>query len=148
MVAIKDDAPRGTLAAEDLDGDGTTDVIMMTDRGQVVAVNAADGKIRWEVSAANEGQAIAFADLDGDRVLDVVLAGGQSFALALSGRDGSIVWKDDEPAALVANHSVMLAPRSIVTMPFGSGALLIAGDPSRTGLRAVELRKGTGPLKH
>jgi outer membrane protein assembly factor BamB len=146
MVAIKDDAPRGALAAEDLNGDGTTDVIIMTDRGRVVAVNAADGKIRWEVSVANEGQSIAFADLDGDRVLDVVLAGGQSFALALSGRDGSIVWKDDEPAALVANHSVALAPRSIVTMPFGSGALLIAGDPSRTGLRAVELRKGTRPI--
>ena len=145
MVAIKDDAPRGTLAAEDLDGDGSTEVIMMTDRGRVVAVNAADGKIRWEVNAANEGQAIAFADLDGDRVLDVVLAGGQSFALALSGRDGSVVWKDDEPPALVANHSVALAPRSIVTMPFGSGALLIAGDPSRTGMRAVELHKGAAP---
>jgi outer membrane protein assembly factor BamB len=144
MVEIKDDAPRGTLAAEDLDGDGLTEVIMMTDRGRVVAVNAADGKIRWEVNAANEGQSIAFADLDGDRVLDVVLAGGQGFAFALSGRDGSVVWKDDEPAALVANHSVTLGPRSIVTMPFGSGALLIAGDSSRTGLRAVELHKGTG----
>jgi outer membrane protein assembly factor BamB len=146
IVTIEGDAPRGSLAAEDLDGDGTPDVIMMTDRGRVVAVNAADGKIRWEVNAANEAQAIAFADLDGDRVLDVVLAGGQSFALALSGRDGSVVWKDDEPPALAANHSVALAPRSIVTMPFGSGALLIASDPSRTGLRAVELRKGTRPL--
>jgi outer membrane protein assembly factor BamB len=146
MVAIKDDAPRGTLVAEDLDSDGSTEVIMMTDRGRVVAVNAADGKTRWEVNAPNEGQAIAFADVDGDRVLDVVLAGGQGFALALSGRDGSVVWKDDEPPALVANHSVALAPRSIVTMPFGSGSLLIAGDTSRTGLRAVELRKGAAPL--
>jgi outer membrane protein assembly factor BamB len=148
MVAIKDDAPRGTLAVQDLDGNGSPEVIMMTDRGRVVAVNAADGKILWEATVASEGQSVAFADLDGDRVLDVVLAGGQSFALALSGRDGSVLWKDDEPPALVANHSVGLAPRSIVAMPFGSGALLIAGDPSRTGLRALEFHRGTGSIKH
>jgi outer membrane protein assembly factor BamB len=148
MVAIKDDAPRGTLAVQDLDGDGSPDVIMMTESGRVVAVDAADGKIRWEATVASEGQAVAFADLDGDRVLDVVLAGGQGFALALSGRDGSVVWKDDEPPAVVANHSVALAPRSIVAMPFGSGVLLIAGDPSRTGLRALEFHQGTGPFKH
>jgi len=52
-----------------------------------------------------------------------------------------------KPAALVANHSVALATAlELLQWPFGSGALLIAGDPSRTGLRAVELRKG--PLNH
>jgi len=145
MVAIKDDVPRGALAAEDLDGDGSLEVIMMTERGRVIAVSGADGKILWEASVGNEGQSVAFADVDGDRVLDVVLAGGQSFALALSGRDGSVVWKDNEPPAVVANHSVSLAPRSIVAMPYGSGALLIAGDPSRTGLRALEFPKGSAP---
>ena len=107
--------------------------------------SGADGKILWEASVGSEGQSVAFADIDGDRVLDVVLAGGQSFALALSGRDGSVVWKDNEPPAVVANHSVSLAPRSIVAMPYGSGALLIAGDPSRTGLRALEFPKGSAP---
>jgi outer membrane protein assembly factor BamB len=148
MVAIKDDYPRETLTAQDLDGDGSPEVIMTTDRGRVVAVNAAEGKILWEVTVASEGQSVAFADLDGDRVLDVVLAGGQSVALALSGRDGSIVWKDDELPALVANHSVAPAPRSIVAMPVGAGVLLIAGDPSGTGLRALEFHQGTGPVKH
>lgn len=143
MVAIKDDVPRGTLAAEDLNGDGSPEVIMMTERGRVIAVSGAEGKILWEASVGNEGQSVAFADVDGDRVLDVVLAGGQSFALALSGRDGSVVWKDNEPPAVVANHSVSLAPRSIVAVPYGSGALLIAGDPSRTGLRALEFPKGS-----
>jgi outer membrane protein assembly factor BamB len=148
MVAIKDDIPRGALAAEDLDGDGSPEVIMMTDRGRVIAVSGADGKILWEATDGNDGQSVAFADVDGDRVLDVVLAGGQSFALALSGRDGSVVWKDNEPPAIVANHSVALAPRSIIAIPYGSGALLIAGDPSRTGLRALEVSKGSAPLKH
>ena len=143
MVAIKDDTPRGTLAAADLDGDGSTEVIMMTDRGRVVAVSAADGKTLWEANVSNESETVAFVDVDGDRVLDVVMAGGQSFALALSGRDGSIVWKDNEPPTLAANHSVSLAPRSIVAVPYGSGALLIACDPSRTALRAIEFPKRT-----
>jgi outer membrane protein assembly factor BamB len=141
MVAIKGDAPRGTLAAADLDGDGSPEVIMMTDRGRVVAVSAADGKTLWEANVSNESETVAFADINGDQVLDVVMTGGQSFALALSGRDGSVVWQDNEPPALVANHSVSLARRSIVVMPFGSGALLIAGDPSRMALRAMEFPK-------
>jgi len=145
MVAIKDDVPRGVLAAEDLSGDGSPEVIMMTVRGRVMAISGADGKVLWEASAGNEGQSVAFADVDGDRVLDVVLAGGQSFALALSGRDGSVVWKDNEPPAVVANHSVVLVPRSMIAMPYGSGALLIGGDPSRTGLRALEFPKGSAP---
>jgi outer membrane protein assembly factor BamB len=148
MVAIKDDSPRGTLAAADLDGDGSAEVIMTTEHGRVVAVTAADGKILWEAAVPNEGQELAFADIDGDGILDVLLAGGQSFAVALSGRDGSVVWKDNEPPALVANHSVSLAPRSIVAMPYGSGALVISGDPVRTGLRALEFPKGTAPIKY
>ncbi len=138
MVAIKGDAPRGTLAAADLDGDGWPEVIMMTDQGRVVAVNAADGKTLWEAKVSSESEAVAFADLNGDHVLDVVIAGGQNFALALSGRDGSVVWQDKEAPALVANHSSSLARRSIVAIPFGSGTLLIAADPSRMSLRAME----------
>ena len=142
-VVIKDDVPRGNLSAEDLDGDGIAEVIMMTDRGRVVAVNATDGKTLWEVSVGNDAETVAFADLNGDRVLDVVIAGRQSFAMALSGRDGSIVWKDNEPPALVANHAAPLTGRSIVAVPYGSGALLIGSDPSRTSLRAIEFPKGT-----
>jgi len=143
MVTTKGDAPRGTLAAADLDGDGSPEVIMMTERGRLVAVSATDGKTLWEANVSSEGEAVAFADVNGDHVLDVLMTGGQSFALALSGRDGSVVWKDDEAPALAANHSVSLAQRSLVVMPFGSGALLIAGDPSRTALRAMEFPKGT-----
>jgi outer membrane protein assembly factor BamB len=143
MVAIKDDAPRGTLAAADLDGDGSPEVIMMTEQGRVVAVSAAEGKTLWTANVSNESETVAFADVNGDQVLDVLIAGGQNFALALSGRDGSVVWQDNEAPALVANHSGSTARRAIVAMPFGSGALLIAGDPSRTALRAMEFPKVT-----
>src|SRR6266404_3741843 len=148
MVAIKEDAPRGTLAAADLDDDGSPEVIFMTERGRVVAVTASDGKILWESVVANESQELAFADVNGDRILDVVLSGGPSFAVALSGRDGAVVWKDNEAPALVANHSVSLAPRSIVAMPYGSGVLLISSDPARTGLRALLFLRVRRPPRH
>lgn len=141
LVAIKDDAPRGTLTAQDLDADGFPEVIMMTDRGRVVVVNGTDGKTLWEASLGNETEAVAFVDVNGDQVLDVVVAGGQTFASALSGRDGSVVWKDNEPPTFVGNHAGSLAPRSVIAVPYGSGALLIAGDPARTGLRAIEFSK-------
>lgn len=145
MVAIKEDSLRGILAAQDLDGDRSPEIIMSTNRGRVIAVTAADGKILWETNVGIDGQPAAFADVNGDGVLDVVLFGGQSASLALSGRDGSVVWKDNEPSALIANHATALAPRSIVAMPFGSGVLLISSDPSHTGLRALEFSKGSGP---
>jgi outer membrane protein assembly factor BamB len=138
MVAINDDAPRGALAVADLDGDGSPEVIMMTDRGRVIAVNGGDGKILWQAKVPNETQTLA-------RVLDVVLPGAQSFALALSGRDGSLLWKDNEAPGLVANHALAAGPRSIVVLPYGAGAILIAADSSRTGLRALEFPKATAP---
>ncbi|HVS82385.1 MAG TPA: PQQ-binding-like beta-propeller repeat protein [Pyrinomonadaceae bacterium] len=142
-VALKDDTPRGTLSAADLDGDGVAEVIMLTDHGRIVAVKTADGKILWESLITNDAQSVAFADVNGDHVLDVLVAGGQTFAMALSGRDGSVVWKEDEPPALVANHAASLTPRSLIAVPHGPGILLIGSDPSRMGLRAVEFPGGT-----
>jgi outer membrane protein assembly factor BamB len=148
-VALKDDTPRGTLSAADLDGNGVSEVIMLTERGRVVAVNTSDGKILWESFSTNDAQSVAFADVDGDHVLDVLMAGGQTFALALSGRDGSVVWKEDAPAALAANHAALVGPRSVIAAPHGSGILLIGIDPSRSGLRAVGFSRGTArPVSH
>lgn len=148
-VALKDDTPRGTLSAADLFGDGVTEVVMLTEHGRVVTVNAVDGKILWESFSSNDAQSVAFADVDGDHVLDVLVAGGQTFAVALSGRDGSVVWKEEGPAVLVANHVTSLAPRSMLAAPHASGILLIGIDPSRIGLRAVAFPRGTvKPASH
>jgi len=148
-VAISGDAPRGTLAGVDLNGDGIAEVIMVTEHGRVVAVNAADGKAVWEVDGGSECEAVAFADVDADGVLDVLMAGGQTFALALSGRDGSVVWRDDEPLSAVANHATSPPFRSVFAIPSATGVLLIGSDPSRTGLRAIEFPKAsTRPDRH
>ena len=136
-MTIPNDTPRGTLIAQDLDGNGFAEVIMTTERRHLVVVNATDGKIVWDVPAQDYGVALAFADVNGDHILDVFVSGEQRLATALSGRDGSIIWKDDEPAPLATNHATAPDSNGLVAVSTRAGVLLVARDPSRTGLRAI-----------
>jgi outer membrane protein assembly factor BamB len=142
-VAIEDDFPRGRLAVEDLDGDGTPEVVMITDRARVVAMNTTDGKIRWEAGGATDAASAAFADVNGDNVLDVLVAAWPAFAIALSGRDGSLLWRADEemdPAARMPFGS----GRSLVTAAVSGGNAIVAGtDSYRKAFRAVGLPRGS-----
>jgi outer membrane protein assembly factor BamB len=140
-MAIPNDAPRGTLVAQDLDGDGVAEIIMTTERRHLIAVNSADGKILWDVTANDYGETLAFADINGDHVLDIFTEAGQRFAVALSGRDGSIIWKDDEAPVLATNHAVAFESRGLLAVPNGNGLLLIGAEPARTGLRAINFSR-------
>ena len=142
-VAIEDDWPRGKLSVEDMDGDGAPEVVMITNRARVVALNTTDGKIRWQANGATDAASAAFADLDGDGVLDVLVAAWPAFAVAFSGRDGSLIWRADEemnPAARLPFG----AGRSLVTASVegGSNAIVAGTDSYRKGFRAVGLPKG------
>lgn len=139
-VTLKDDRPRGSLIAQDLDSDGRAEVVMFTERGRVVVVKSDEGKIVWEADA-RRAESAAFADVNGDQVLDLLLAGREGFAFALSGRDGSVVWKDERPNGAATNHSAAASPRQTFAIPSASGVLIIAADPNRTGLRAIEFPK-------
>ena len=146
LGAIKadDDSVRGTLAAADVDGDGSSEIVMVTKRGRVALVSTADGEVRWFVEGANDAASAVFADVNADGVLDVIVpGGGTTFALAFSGRDGSLVMRVEE-GGKAAPEKANGAPRSLVVTPaLGGGGLLVGGDPGRTGLRAVELPKGS-----
>ncbi|HWW77116.1 MAG TPA: VCBS repeat-containing protein, partial [Pyrinomonadaceae bacterium] len=145
LGAIKadDDSVRGTLAAADVDGDGSSEIVMVTKRGRVALVSTTDGNVRWFAEGATEAATAAFADVNGDGVLDVIVpGGGTTFALAFSGRDGSLVMKVEEGGKATAAPGGAL--RSLVVTPaLGGGGLLVGGDPARIGLRAVELPKGS-----
>lgn len=139
-VTLKDDSPRGTLLAQDLDGDGRPEVVMFTERGRVVVVKSDEGIVVGEADA-RRAESAAFADVNGDRVLDLLLAGKEGFAFALSGRDGSVVWKDETASSIATNRAPGASPRETFAVPGPSGVLIIAADPNRTGLRAVEFPK-------
>lgn len=139
-VAMQDDAPRGNLLAEDLDGDGRPEVMVFTDRGKLMLVKSDEGKIIWEADA-RRAESAAIADLNGDRRLDVLMAGREGFAFALSGRDGSLIWKDEKASNVATNHAPVAAPRDTIALSTVSGILIIVADPHRTGLRAIEFPK-------
>jgi outer membrane protein assembly factor BamB len=147
-VATDEDAPRGSLASTDLDGDRVPDVVMVTKRGRTVAVNTANGKIIWYSTGATDAGSAAFADLDGDGMQDVIVAAGPAFAAGFSGKSGEMIWKaeDENPRAQTGPKAG--AVRALVTAQTGSGSpgYLIGSDPSRMGLRAVSLPKGASKL--
>jgi hypothetical protein len=143
-IRADDDSVRGTLSAADVDGDGSSEIVMVTRRGRVALVSTLDGNVRWFAEGANDAASAAFADLNADGVLDVIVPGtGTTFALAFSGRDGTLVMRVEEGGRAGAASSAN-APRSLVVAPsLGGGGLLVGGDTGRTGLRAVELPKGS-----
>ncbi|HEX8096854.1 MAG TPA: PQQ-binding-like beta-propeller repeat protein, partial [Pyrinomonadaceae bacterium] len=140
-VATEDDAPRGALAAADMDNDGSPEIVMITRRGLIVVVNTADGKIRWYMGGANDAASAAFADLNNDGVLDVLVPAGQTFAVGLSGRDHSLVWRVEEDVKAAAQTRGAGQLRSLAVLPQGGAPtpLLVGSDVSGTGLRAVGL---------
>ena len=143
-VAIEDDFPRGRLSVDDLDGDGAPEVVMITNRARVVAMNTTDGKIRWEASGATDAASAAFADVNGDNVLDVLVAAWPAFAIALSGRDGSLLWRAEEEMDPAARMPFGLG-RSLVTAAVsgGSNAIVAGTDSYRRAFRAVGLPRGS-----
>lgn len=142
VIKAEDDAVRGALAAADVDGDGTTEIVMVTKRGRVALVTTTDGNVRWYSEGATDAASATFADVNADGVLDVIVPGGDSFALGFSGRDGSLVMKVVEGGRPVEGKGKAL--RSLVVAPsLSGGGMLVGGDPARMGLRAVELPKGS-----
>jgi outer membrane protein assembly factor BamB len=137
-INLTDDAPRGALAAADLDGDANMEVIILTDRGRVVASHA-DGKIVWQSAAIDAPESVSFADVNRDGIIDVIVTNRQTLPVALSGRDGSILWQEAEQAPVV-NRPSTSGTYSLATMPMTGATLVIAPDPPFKGLRGVQLR--------
>jgi len=142
-VTLKD-SPRGSLYAQDLDADGTPEVVLFTDGGRVVVVKSDEGKVLWE-GDAKRADATSFADLNGDHVLDLLIAGREGSAFALSGRDGAVIWKDESSAQIVTNHAPATMQRSSLVVSSPAGVLFIATDPGRGGLRALEFPQAVAP---
>jgi len=142
-VTLKD-SPRGSLFAQDLDNDGTAEVILFTDGGRVVVVKSGEGKVMWEADA-KRADAASFADVNGDHVTDLLMTGREGAAFALSGSDGAVIWKDESSAQVVTNHAPGIAQRSSLVVSSPTGVLFIATDAGRGGLRALEFPRAVAP---
>jgi outer membrane protein assembly factor BamB len=138
-IAIEgDDYPVGSLSVQDLNGDKLPEVIMTTNAGRVIAVDVADGKIRWSTDVGAVSVP-AFADLDGDAQLDVVLPGKKNFAVGLSGLSGAVIWKSEDSSATTS--PVGSSARTVAVAKVNDGRLMVVGNDGRVaGLRACEVQ--------
>jgi outer membrane protein assembly factor BamB len=143
-IRAEDDSVRGALASADVDGDGSTEIVMVTKRGRVALVSTDDGTVRWFAEGGEVAASAAFADVNGDGVLDIIVPGtGGTFALGFSGRDGSLVMRVEEGGKVSGQKAGGRMRALVVTPAPGGGGWLVGGDPAGTGLRAVELPKGS-----
>jgi hypothetical protein len=143
-IRAEDDSVRGSLASADVDGDGSTEIVLVTKKGRVALVSTEDGTVRWFAEGGEAAASAAFADVNGDNVLDVIVPGtGSTFALGYSGRDGSLVMRVEESRKGSAEKFGGRTHTLLVTPALGGGGWLVGGDPAGTGLRAVELPKGS-----
>ncbi len=139
-ITTEKDAPRGRLAAADLDNDGSLEIVMTTQNGRVAVISTA-GKVNWAVEGATDAYMATFANLDNDGVLDVIVASATAFALGFSGRDGSLIWRADEnPKSTGSTLPGEGLLRTLTGATSTAGVpLLVGGDGARSSVRAVGL---------
>jgi hypothetical protein len=141
-IAIEgEDYPLGELSIVDLNGDGVSEAIMITNGGRVISVDVADGKLNWSTGAGSLTSVPAFADLNGDAKLDVVLPGTKDFAIGISGLDGSVIWESGEDTSVALGKD---ASRTLAVATVQEGRLILVGtDRTAAGLRAFEVQRSS-----
>ena len=144
-VATEGDAPRGQLAAADMDNDGAPEVVMITRRGRTVVVSTANGKIKWYANIPNRAGTVTLTDLNNDGTPDVFIAADSSSMAGHDGRSGALIFGDEKgtinTTGNAGDQSTTYQTCAYVGNRTGNGAapLVVCNDPASRGLRAVGL---------
>jgi outer membrane protein assembly factor BamB len=147
-VATEGDAPRGQLAAADLDNDGAPEVVMITRRGRTVAVSTANGKIKWYANISNRAGTPILADLNGDGAMDVLIASDSASLVGHDGRNGALIFGEAKSAVNTSGTAIdenaVYQTCAFINARGGSGAvpIVVCNDPAGGGLRADGLPLG------
>lgn len=144
-VATEGDAPRGQLAAADLDNDGAPEVIMITRRGRTVVVSTATGKIKWYANIPNRAATVTLTDLNNDGSPDVLIAADATSMTAHDGRSGALIFGDEKGAINTTGNAEEQGANYQTCAYTGNRAgnvsspFVVCNDPAGRGLRAVGL---------
>lgn len=137
------DYPTGTLSVAPPGASGFTEtLIMLSNLGRVIAVNLADGKVRWSVDGFAHAVAAAFADINSDGQVEMLLPGNRGFVTALSIDDGSLIWLSDEGRNDAAAEPTRSAGLTTLSLKDG-GMVIVGNDVAGIGLRALLLSAPT-----
>lgn len=136
---------KGSVSIEDLNSDGTYDVIAATLSGEIVGLNGKTGDILWtnkvpykpSFTYPKEKAFVAsptLVDLNRDGTRDVVIGSRNGSVYAFDGRTGEIIWEyrtrgpSGVHASVWASDSVIIVAESYSTLTW----LDFSGLPSRT----------------
>jgi len=126
--------PVSEPVAAELDNDIDPEVLTITNRGSVAAVDSDLGKLKWLARVATTSATLSVVDVNGDGSSDVVIPGNTGAAMALSSVDGSVVWQ-------AAESSENLDSEFLLTQRSRDGRLLVAVCRS-SGVAGFELQPG------
>lgn len=140
IVLYGGDYPIGALAPAPGDRAGLVDtLVMISSSGRVVAVNLADGKMKWIAEGFTRAASAVFADVDADGRSDILVPGVNSFAMALSASDGSIIWQSAEEPRDARQARLLSHSAKLIAVTLKDGRTIIVGsDVGGIGLRALQ----------
>jgi outer membrane protein assembly factor BamB len=129
----------GGIAAGDLVGDGSADVVATSLDGHVYALQGKDGKLIWKTAGAQYASwsppNIAALDGKGAPQVLVTTVAGQLYVL--DGSDGKELWSPDVASGGKVGGRAVVAPvdgRSVILAPMGSAGVVAFDWPSRKEL--------------
>lgn len=129
----------GGLAAGDLLGDGSTDLVATSLDGHVYALRGKDGKLIWKTAgnrcASWSPPTIAALDGKGAPQVLVTTVTGQLFVL--DGRDGKELWSPDVAGGGKVGGRAVVEPvdgRSVILAPMGGAGVVAFAWPGRKEL--------------
>jgi outer membrane protein assembly factor BamB len=120
----------------ELDNDEDPELLIITNKGSVAAVDSDLGRLKWIGRVATGAGSLSVVDMDGDGRSDVVIPGNTGSVMALSSLDGSVIWQAEQQSTRENVDS-----RLLVTQKSKAGRLLLAVRRS-SGIAAIELMPG------
>lgn len=107
------------LAAADLDGDGTPEIVMGTESGTLGALRGKTGDTLWLVKRTSPLRAAPIvADVDADKKAEVIAGWADGDVAIVDGKSGKEIWTqhveedDGDPTGLLATPTPLVGPRA------------------------------------
>lgn len=135
--------PTGTLSLASTSGSSLSDtLIMLSNLGRVLAVDLAQGKVKWSVEGFTSAAAAALADVDADGTVDILLPDNRGHVNAFALGDGSRIWRSEEAGGDTTPVSLPTRAGRLVTISQSDGStMVISNDFAGVGLRAFVLTR-------
>lgn len=113
--------PVRRLRAYDMDGDGTSEILLGGLHGLVWLISAAGDNPLWETSIGSRVDEARFLEVDGDPTQTELVVGGKNGGVSAYSRDGATLW----------GRSVAGKVRELATLDYdddGQNEVLVAAD--------------------